>query len=185
MRLRATICAFLAVVCVGAALVAMAVARSDRVASGGDPYKVSSQRLRRELALTGVKIRYLYPRSEPAHAVVGIARQGPAVIGFEFQLFPSSDEATVFDLGKLRAVDFGWPRQYRGVLLEHRTRGVLANVAFEEYEKLVLESHDRSSHNAAMADQLAAQRVHRALDNALFNSFPARDPYARALSATP
>ncbi len=166
-----------------AGLIANAVAGSHRVATGGDPHSVSAQRLKSELAGTGLAIHYLQPAGEPVPSVTGVAHDGKALLGFEFQLYPSSDEATVSDVGKLRAKDLGWPRKYDGFLLHRLVRGVLGNVAFAEYKQGVIESHYTVAE--AHEVQLAHQHIVRALDNALFGSFPSNDPYAHALLAAP
>ncbi len=154
-----------------------------RVASGGDPYRVSAAHLRHELTTSGIEIRFTHPRGEPVPAVTGVGSSGRASIGFEFQLYPSSDQASVRDLGRLRAPDFGWRRPHGLLAFEGWIRGVLGNVAYAQYEESLLESHETQS--AFLRKEAAEMRVLRALDNALFRSFPARDPYAQALSPKP
>jgi hypothetical protein len=108
---------------------------------------------------------------------------GAEPIGFEFRLYPSSDQATVRGLGKMRSTDFGWPKEHRGFIYEPQVRGVLANVAFAEYEWFDLHTH--RSRVAALKSQRAEQRLMRALDDALFGSFPRKDPYVHAVLPTP
>jgi hypothetical protein len=172
----------LALIMVGVAA-AVALALDGRVASGGDPYRVTAGRLRDELAAKGVEARFVSaPGTVPALA--GVAKLGDAEpVGFEFRLYPGSDEATVAGLGRMRSTDFGWPREQLGFIYEPRIRGVLGNVAFAEYEWFDLHTH--LSRAAALRSQLAEQRLLRALDDALFGSFPAGDPYAHAQLAAP
>jgi hypothetical protein len=106
-------------------------------------------------------------------------------IGFEYQVFPSGDQATVTYLGRLQTSDFGWPKPRLGIVLEPKVRGVVGNVAFAEYEWRNQRDDRHYTRKAALRSQLALQHMHRALDDALFNSFPSKDPYANALSATP
>lgn len=181
---KVTAVAFLAaVVCI--AVAAAALAGGDRVATGGDPYRVKAERLRSELAKTGLRIRYIHPHGEPTRTVAGVAEFGWAgPIGFEFQLYPSSDQATVRGVGKLRLADFGGPAK---IIFEPKViRGVLGNVAFAEYEiPDPGEEESAPSRKIGLHRQLQVQRLNRSLDDALFNSFPAADPYANALSTTP
>ena len=151
----------------------------DAAVTGGDPYLVSAERLRSELAGSGAKIRFVAPRGGSIPSVVGVARDGGAVIGFEFQLYPSSDAATVAAAGELRAARFGWPHRYRGFRLKVEVRGVLGNVVYAEYERGAVERD--STVREVRRRQLAHQRIMRALDDALFASFPADDPFAVAL----
>ncbi|HZO05581.1 MAG TPA: hypothetical protein VFB52_04280 [Solirubrobacterales bacterium] len=151
----------------------------DAGVTGGDPYLVSAERLRSELAGSGAKIRFAASRGGAIPSVVGVARDGGAVIGFEFQLYPSSDVATVAAAGELRAARFGWPRRYRGFLLKVEVRGVLGNVVYTEYERGAVESH--STVREVNRRQRARQRIMRALDDALFASYPEDDPFAVAL----
>jgi len=164
---------------------AVAIASNQRVASGGDRYRVSARRLRSELAKTGLDVRYVHPRHEPTSAVVGVARSLPAnPFGFEYQLYRSSDEASVSALGKLKAGAFGWPKPHLGVIFEPVVRGVLGNVAYAIYERSFLREKE-GSRAKAWEVQLTVQRTQRELDDALFNTFPPRDPYANALSNNP
>lgn len=171
-------------VLVGAlAVVALAFARSGKVASEADPHHVPANRLRTELNRGGIQIRYVKPAHEPVPAVVGVASLAPAKgVGFEYQVFPDSDEATVAHLGKLKETDFGWPKAKLGVVFEPVVRGVLGNVAYAIYERHFLAA--QGTRKEAMRIQLATQRVLRTLDDALFESFPKGDPYANALSST-
>jgi hypothetical protein len=163
---------------------ALAFASSRQVAFEGDPHHVSAGRLRDELKQGGVRVRYLKPVHEPVPSVVGVASVAPARgIGFEYQVFPSSDETTVAQLGKLKEADFGWPKAKPGVVFEPVVRGVLGNIAYAIYERHFLT--EKGTRKEAMRLQLATQRVLRTLDDALFESFPDRDPYANALSPTP
>lgn len=156
-----------------------------RVASDGDPYRVSVHRLRSELAATGLDIRYIHPAREKGVAVTGVANYGAGgPIGFEYQIFPGSDVATVRQLGNLKAADFGWKEKIPIVFTEHQIRGVLGNVAFAEYED-ARTSEPRVSRQRGLRIQLQRQRTTRALDDALFRSFPPSDPYAHAESSSP
>lgn len=171
-----------AVIVVGV-LAAVAMAVDGRVASGGDPYRVTAGRLRGELAAMGIKARFVHARG-PVPALAGVADMGGAEpVGFEFRLYPSSDQTTVRDLGTMRSTDFGWPKEQLGFIYEPRIRGVLGNVAFAEYEWFDLNTH--RSRAAALRSQLAEQRLLRALDDALFGSFPAKDLYAHAVLPEP
>jgi hypothetical protein len=159
---------------------ALAFASSRQVAFEGDPHHVSAGRLRDELKQGGVRVRYV----KPVPAVVGVASVAPARgIGFEYQVFPSSDETTVAQVGKLKEADFGWPKAKPGVVFEPVVRGVLGNVAYAIYERHFLA--EKGTRKEAMRLQLATQRVLKTLDDALFESFPDRDPYANALPPTP
>ena len=126
--------AALAVVAI-AATGALALASSQQVASGGDSYRVTPQRLRSELTKTGIELTFLHPPSEPTTAVVGVVGSAPGErIGFEYQLYQSSEEATVEGLGKLPPATFGWPKPSLGEAFEPIVRGVLGNVAYAIYE---------------------------------------------------
>jgi hypothetical protein len=164
-------------------LAAFALGADGRVASGGDLYLVTAGRLREELAAKGVEARFVRaPGTVPALA--GVARMAEAEpVGFEFRLYPSSDQATVRGLGKMASTKFGWPEEHRGVIYEPQVRGVLGNVAFAEYEWFDLDTH--RSRAGALKSQLAEQRLLRALDDALFGSFPRQDPYVHAVLPTP
>ncbi|HZO05580.1 MAG TPA: hypothetical protein VFB52_04275 [Solirubrobacterales bacterium] len=159
------------------------VAAAEKVAIEGDPHVVSEQSLKDELMKTGVAIQFHTVESGEVPSVVGVARDGGAVVGFEFQLYPSSDEATAWDLGELPAAAFGWPPKYKDFLLKVEVRGVLGNVAFAEYERGVLES--QSTVKEVNERQRSKQRVARALDDALFGLFPSSDPYVHALATVP
>lgn len=168
----------LVVIAVGV-LAALALAVDGRVASGGDPHRVTASRLRAELAAKGIEARFVQAPG-PVLALAGVAHMGEAEpVGFEFRLYPSSDQATARGLGKMRSTDFGWPKEQLGFIYESRVRGVLGNVAFAEYEWFDLDTH--RSRSAALKSQLAEQRLLRALDDALFGSFPTNDPYAHAM----
>jgi hypothetical protein len=164
-------------------LAAFALGADGRVASGGDPYLVTAGRLRDELAAKGIEARFVRaPGTVPALA--GVATMaGAEPVGFEFRLYSSSDQATVRGLGRMRSTDFGWPEEHRGVIYEPQVRGVLGNVAFAEYEWFNLHTHRNRA--AALKAQLAEQRLMRALDDALFGSFPGQDPYAHAVLPAP
>ena len=159
------------------------VAAAEKVAVGGDPYVVSEQRLKDELIATGVAIQFHTVEFGEVPSVVGVASDGGAAIGFEFQIYPSSDEATAWDLGELPAAAFGWPPKYKDFLLQVEVRGVLGNVAFAEYERGAVES--ASTAKEVNERQRSEQRVVRALDDALFGSFPPADPYVHALANEP
>jgi hypothetical protein len=182
----ATIRPFLGCLGIGICLYAAGVSVADyqQVATGADPHRVTAQSLRDELQRTGLAVRFTDPKGLPVPSVTGVARHGSAVVGFEFQLFPSSDVATVRQVGLLDAEDFGWPRRDRSFFLDRWVRGVIANVAFAEYEQNVIEGPQQTFAEAHEA-QLAEQRVQRALDDALFHSFPEDDPYAHALLRRP
>jgi hypothetical protein len=108
----------------------------------------------------GVRVRYVKPVHEPVPAVVGVASVAPARgIGFEYQVFPSSDETTVAQLGKLKEADFGWPKAKPGVVFEPVVRGVLGNIAYAIYERHFLA--EKGTRKEAMRLQLATQRVLR------------------------
>jgi hypothetical protein len=183
--LRVIVVAIIALaVMVGACVCTSALAGSARVATAGDRHVVTAERLRSELRKANIEIRYTHPMSEPTAAVVGAARAAPAgAIGFEYQLFSSSALATIRYAGKLRPKDFGWPRSKLGVVFEPIVRGVLGNVAYAIYERHFL--RQEGTREEATEVQLSVQRTVRAMDDALFKSFPPRDPYANALSTGP
>jgi hypothetical protein len=180
--------AVVAALCLAGVGVAVALGGgAPAVASGGDPNVVTTTQLKEGLAKIGAKIRYVDAR-EPVPALVGLASKEPTVpIGFEYQVFPSSDQATVAHLGKLSAQTFGWRKPTSGIIFEPLVRGVLGNVAYAVYEDNEHDRHRRPHETAAEAHrfQLAAQAIRRGLDDALFDAFPADDPYANALSPTP
>ncbi len=155
-----------------------------KVATNSDPHCLTAQSLRLHLERSGLAIRFIRHVDEPVPSIVGVARRGSEVLGFEFQLFPSSDEATVSRVGRLEAADFSWPPRFHGFLLGRWVRGVIANVAFAEYERNVVEG-PRQSVGEAHRAQLDEQELQRAVDDALFSSFPARDPFAHAVSGRP
>lgn len=164
-------------------LAAFAMAGDQRVATGGDPYRVTASKLRDELVARGVEARFV-PAPGGVETLAGVAKMpGAEPAGFEFRLYPSSDQATVRGLGRMRSTDFGWPREQLHFVFESRIRGVLGNVAFAEYEWFDLNTH--RSRVAAIESQLAEQRLLRAIDDALFASYPASDPYVHALSSSP
>jgi hypothetical protein len=168
-----------------AATGALAVASSQQVASGGDSYSITAQRLRSKLTNTGIELTFLHPPNEPTTAVVGVAGSAPGEqIGFEYQLYPSSDEAKVANLGKLPPRVFGWRKPSHNQIFEPIVRGVLGNVAYAIYELWSIERR-KAPRLEALERHWNPQRTLRALDNALFESFPSGDPYANPLSATP
>lgn len=165
-------------VIVMAALVAVAVGDTHRSASDGDPYRVTPLRLIRELdKAQGVDVRFTKPSGEPVRTIAGVGSSGGVAIAFEFQLYPTSDEATVEQLGRLKPRDFGWTGG-RWVEWEPRLRGVLANVAYAQYERrhIYVENHETVSEY--LHDDASRRRVQRALDDALFDVFPASDSFA-------
>jgi hypothetical protein len=83
---------------------------------------------------TGIEIRFIQPTHEPVRTVAGVGGSGRSSIAFEFQLFPTSEQAKVEDLGNLKPREFGWSAAPLFVDWEPRIRGVLANVAYAEYE---------------------------------------------------
>jgi hypothetical protein len=167
------------------ATAALALADSQQVASGGDSYSVTAQRLRSELTNTGIELTFLHPPHEPTTAVVGVAGSAPGErIGFEYQLYGSSDEATVENLGKLPPNVFGWRKPGHNQIFEPIVRGVLGNVAYAIYELGFIE-RPKDPRLEALERHWNPQRTLRALDNALFESFPPGDPYANPLSANP
>ncbi|HEX4463960.1 MAG TPA: hypothetical protein VH042_04890 [Solirubrobacterales bacterium] len=144
---------------------------------------MTSSRLRDELAAKGIEARFVQAPG-PVPAVAGVAKMGNAEpVGFEFRLYADSDQATVRGLGRMHSTDFGWPKEQLGVIYQPRVRGVLGNVAFAEYEWHKLNTHGGRA--AALRSQLAKQRLLRALDDALFGSFPTKDPYAHAVLPEP
>jgi hypothetical protein len=168
-----------------AATGALALASSQQVASGGDTYSVTAPRLRSELTKTGIELTFLHPPNEPTTAVVGAAGSAPGErIGFEYQLYGGSGEATVENLGKLPPNVFGWHKPGPNEIFEPIVRGVLGNVAYAIYELGFIE-RQKSPRLEALERHWNPQRTLRALDNALFTSFPSRDPYANPLSVTP
>jgi hypothetical protein len=184
--LRTVSLAMLLAAVLGGVFIVHAMGGSQKVATGTDPYHVTEKRLRAELEKAGVPLRYVHPRNERVPTVSGAVKGNSSHrIGFEYQIFPSGDQATVAYLGRLRTSDFGWPKERLGITLEPKVRGVLGNVAFAEYEWLSHWDHRHYTHKAALRSQLVLQHISRALDDALFNSFPPEDPYANALSTTP
>jgi hypothetical protein len=146
---------------------------TTRVSSGGDPHHVTLRELRDRLERSGVAIR---PARHPAPSrstIAGVASAGRAMIGFEFQVFSSSDVATIRGLGRLRPPDFGWPPTRFDPLYRTWIRGVLSNVAYAQYE---IET-DRQ-----LGAEPARRRIIRALDDALIGAFPADDPYVHAMA---
>jgi hypothetical protein len=176
--------AVLAVVAI-AVTAALAVASSQQVASGGDSYSITAQRLRSELTNTGIELTFLHPPNEPTAAVVGVAGSAPGErIGFEYQLYRSSEEATVENLGKLPPNVFGWRKPGHNQIFEPIVRGVLGNVAYAIYELEFIERR-KAPRLEVLERHWNPERTLRGLDNALFGSFPPGDPYANPLSATP
>lgn len=171
---------------IAAAAISISIASDSlpiRVSTGGDPYEVSAKRLRHELEATGIAIRFIPQKTiRLVESVVGVGRVGRAEIGFEFRLYPSSDRASVRQMGRLKARQFDWrdPRRISG--MDVKLRGVLANVAYAQYSPI---SEVRESTQAYLQLDAQHRRVLRALDDALFGSFPRSDPYAYPLSATP
>jgi hypothetical protein len=183
MKTRRTIIgAVVALMGVFAVVVAIALASGHRVASGGDPFHLTAERLKGRLAVSGIDITYVDENKRRLEGVARYGRGGP--IGFEFRLFNSSDVATIKGIGRLRPSDFGWSKPHLGVTFEVTDRGVLGNVGFAEYELRYLEGRGLSRREIVEA-QLAKQRILRGLDDALFSAFPSDDPYVSALSATP
>jgi hypothetical protein len=160
------------VVCCGVTTGIAVAQSSERVATGGDPYLVTPDRLQQELAAAGVQIEYARP-ARSRSTVSGVASLGHASVGFEFQIFPGSDGATVRGLGKLGLRHFDW-RRPRGLFdLRKSIRGVLANVAYAQYELELLEAHDPPG--TYLRRDRQRRRLRRALDDALFNAFPSND----------
>jgi hypothetical protein len=190
-RTLVALAAVVAAAAVAVAVLVVAVASGGGkpdVATGGDPNTVSTAQLEAGLAKIGVKIQYV-DASEPVPAVVGLASVSPASpVGFEYQVFPSSDQATVADLGKLPPHTFGWKKPRASFYYEPTIRGVLGNVAYaiyEDPEEVDVEPSAKMLSAGVRGYQLAAQKVSRGLDDALFDAFPANDPYVNALSPTP
>ncbi len=152
------------------------------VAAHGDPHTITEQRLMHELAASGLRVRYIESH-RAVSAVAGVARAGTAKLGFEFQLFPRSDEATVGGVGRLRPADFGWPKAGGLFGFERQIRGVLANVAYAQYEEFPVEGHE--TRNAYLRKEADRRRIVRGLDDALFASLPSRDPYAHSIRISP
>jgi hypothetical protein len=168
---------------VGLALTSTGVAvssRSEPVAAGGDPYVVHPDRLRAELGQTGLDISYSGQNGKDMPAVIGTASQGDVEVGFEFRVYPTSNSATISGLGRLQPRIFGWNPS---PLYSMRIRGVLANVAYAQYE-LVSLGAERSV-AVYLARSAAHRHVQRSLDNALLRVFPKDDPYVHALESTP
>jgi hypothetical protein len=158
-------------------------ATSSRVESGavgGDPSVVHRDQLREELDRIGLDIEYAAQRQDTAPAIVGTASERGVQLGFEFQIYPTSSSATIAQLGRLAPRVFGWrPSPY----YSSQIRGVLANVAYAQYERTPVGS-ERSV--ALYLERSAAlRRIQRSLDDALFGAFPEDDPYAHALDITP
>jgi hypothetical protein len=166
----------LAVLVGGVAAAAISLAGEPmQVSTGGDPHRVTVQRLRMELGRSGLEIRPLRPSARAPHVVSGVAYNGPVEVGFEFQVFRSSSEATIRRLGRLRPRDFGWERP-PATLYRTWVRGVLANVAYGQYEL------ERSRlPGGYLRNDAARRRILRALDDALFRAFRPDDPYAHPL----
>jgi len=169
---RRLVVAAVAVVSMGAVLaVVLAVTGSSQVADG-DPHRVTVGQLRDRLERSGLQIRTIREPTRSIPTIVGVASAGHAAIGFEFQVFPASDVATVRKLGRLRSTDFGWPPARFNPLYRTWIRGVLGNVAYAQYE---IET------DGQLLAESARRRIVQMLDDALFSSFSPDDPYAHAL----
>lgn len=153
-----------------------ALSRSEPVAVGGDAYVVDPDQLRTELRRTGLEINYSEPLGNETSAVIGTASKGGVEVGFEFRLYPTSDSATIAGLGRLGPNVFGWRPS---PLYSERIRGVLANVAYAQYEHTPVGSE--RSVARYLKRSAALRHVQRSLDDALFGAFPEDDPYAHAL----
>lgn len=157
---------------------------NSQVATSGDPYAVTPKRLKRELREDGIDVRFIHTkRVAHAKSVAGVGSLGRAGIGFEFQLYPSSDQASVRRLGQLSRRRFGRIGQRPISGIDVKLRGVLANVAYAQYQPYW--EGNSESRRAFLRFDAQYRRVLRALDDALFASFPRDDPYAHALSAVP
>ena len=175
-------------VCAACLLMVIATAFASgggtQVAFEGDPFVVTPTQLKSGLSKAGLKVRYVKGAAGPATEVAGVAHLQDHLIGFEFQLFPASDEATVRYVGRLQAPDFGWPKNiYHGMKFKTWVRGVLGNVAFAEYERSPLRKHFTPAE--ARRSQLTYQSLRRRVDDALFRSFPENDPYVHATAVKP
>lgn len=167
-----------ALACVLASAAAAMAGGSDRASTGGDPHRVTVQRLQAELGRSGLAIRPVRPSLRTPRVVSGVASDGAVEVGFEFHVFRSSDEATVRRLGRPRPRDFGWTTRPGVTPVRTRIRGVLANVAYAQYE---LEG--RRLPGGHVRNDAARRRLIRGLDDALFRAFPPDDPYAQPLIA--
>lgn len=147
---------------------------ADPAVHGGSVDRVSTKQLRSELEQAKVSIQ---PGSDTsASTVSGVASQGRAAIGFEFRVYPSSDEATVRGLGNLSLGDLGYPSP-NGVTVKKVIRGVLGNVAYAQYRV----ERDWKTERAYLEENESRREVIRELDDALFRSFPPDNPYAQPL----
>jgi hypothetical protein len=171
-RLVLTCCAFALIAAISSGSVRVATGESPRVASDGDPHRVTVRHLREALANSGLTIRPARTPSPSASTITGVASVDDVKIGFEFQIFSSSDVATIRRLGRLRPTDFGWPPARFDPLYRTWIRGVLGNVAYAQYE---VETDQQ------LLAERARRRVIRELDDVLFGLFPSGDPYANAL----
>lgn len=180
MKIRRVVCGLFCAAFTCALVAAMAIAGGgQRVATGVDTYRVTGKHLRKSLRKSSINIHFIQQENEPLPTVSGIGTSGEAELGFEFQIYPSSREATIAALGTLRPRDFGWSVIGSRERWLRRIRGVLANVAYAQYEVEV--ERPRETARAYLRREAAHRRVLRALDDALFASFPVDDPYAYAL----